>query len=267
MDLNDKKNDAKKQKGWAFDDQTGKSFKLEPEKWWDALAATFSILYSIAMLFFFSWLLFDICIGSKILVRFIFKDSAAQPPALFRLIAFTVIGGGLGGVINGIRSFIGWHCERKAFGWRFLWKNISLPLLGAILAAIVYAIIRGGIASFGGDFNLSEANATQEFSAFAVGSLAGYGSHKVFKWLDAQVDKLFKIQPGEAAKTTVPNLTDKTQEEAEAVLKEANLKLGKVDQKPVEDLTKVNKVIDQNPAPDSSAPAGSSVDIIVGLKA
>jgi hypothetical protein len=39
----------------------------------------------------------------------------------------------------------------------------------------------------------------QEFSAFAVSFLAGYDSHKVFKWLDARVDKLFKILRAENA--------------------------------------------------------------------
>ena len=266
-DLNNKTKETKKQEKTAVDEQTLQSFVVKPEKWWDTLAATFSILYSIAMLVFFSLLLLDICTRGKALLRLSLIDPSIHESALFRLIAFTVIGGGLGGVINGIRSFIGWHCERGAFGWRFIWKNISLPLLGAILAAIVYAIIRGGIAAFGGDFNLGEAGPAQEFSAFAVGSLAGYGSHKVFRWLDAQVDKLFKIPSAQATTTTVPDLTGKTQEEAKAVLKEANLELGEIDQKPVEDPAMLDKIINQNPLPETKAPAGSTVDITIATKA
>jgi len=38
-------------------------------------------------------------------------------------------------------------------------------------------------------------------------------------------------------------------------------------QKPVEELTKINQVIDQNPLPVSSAPIGTLVDIIIATKA
>ncbi|MFX0202554.1 MAG: PASTA domain-containing protein [Candidatus Hodarchaeota archaeon] len=261
------KPEKKRKKEWAWDEQTGKPFELEPEHWWDILAATVSILYSIAILLFFSWLLFEICTRGKASPELGLINPAWYESGLFRLIAFTVIGGGFGGVINGMRSFIGWHCERKAFGWRFVWKNISLPLLGAIMAAVVYAVIRGGIAAFGGDFNLSDVGTVQEFSAFGVGSLVGYGSHKVFRWLDAQVDKLFKITKTPPYTTKVPNLIDKTQEEAETLLKEANLELGEIEQKPEKDPNKINKIIDQNPPPDSTAPVGSSVDITVAIKA
>lgn len=267
MKQKDKNEEKSNKKEWARDDQTGKLFELETEQWWDILAATISIFYLIAMLIFFSLLLVDICTGGNTLLKLNLINAEMHKSALFRLIAFTIIGGGLGGVINGMRSFIGWHCERRAFGWRFVWKSISLPLLGATLAAVVYAVIRGGIAAFGGDFNLENAGAAQEFSAFAVGSLAGYGSHKVFRWLDAQVDKLFKITPESVATTKVPNLVDKTQKEAEVLLKEANLIIGKVDQKPEEDPNKTNKVIDQNPLPDTVAPTGSSVDITIAVKA
>jgi hypothetical protein len=263
----EKKPKPKKPKKYARDEQTGKIFELEPEMTWDILAATISVLYSIIMLVFFSWLLFELCTGSRFLWKFLsLENTEILDSTLFRLIAYTVIGGGLGGTINGIRSFIIWHCERKAFGWRFVWKNITLPLLGAVLAAIVYAIVRGGIAAFGGGFVVpTESGPTQAFSAFAVGAIAGYGSHKVFRWLDEQVNKLFKISP--PPETKVPDLKDKTKDEAETLLMEAKLNLGEVNYKPVEDPAKVDKVIGQNPLPDSKIPEGESVDITIGTKA
>lgn len=257
--------EEKKPEEFAQDEQTGKIFRLEQEKVADIAAATISILYSIVMLVFFSWLLFDICTGNKLLLTFFpLESSKLLDSPLFRLIAYTVIGGGLGGVINGIRSFIVWHCERRAYGWRFLWKNISLPLLGAVLAAIVYAIIRGGIAAFEGGFVPSEANGAQAFSAFAIGALAGYGSHKVFRWLDDKVNKLFRISP--TTETEVPDLIAKTKDEAEIMLKKANLILGEVDHEIIDDSEKIDKVIHQNPDPSSKIQVGGTVAITIGKK-
>ncbi len=255
----------KRTEEYAEDEQSGKVFKLEPEESWDIVAAIISILYSIAMLIFFSWLLLDFCTDNKSLLKVLdLQDAKILESPFFRLIAYTVIGGGLGGTINGIRSFIVWHCERKAYGWRFVWKNITLPLLGAVLAAIVYAIVRGGIAAFGGGFALTEQREVQGFTAFAIGALAGYGSHKVFRWLDDQVNKLFKISPTEEAK--VPDLTGKTKDEAEASLKEHTLNLGKVDYEPSADTEKIDKIIGQNPAPDTAIPVHGSVDITIATK-
>lgn len=44
------------------------------------------------------------------------------------------IGGGLGGTVNGIRSFLFWHCERIAFGRQFVCKYVTAPRVGATLA-------------------------------------------------------------------------------------------------------------------------------------
>lgn len=253
-------------KRFAIDEQTGKTFELIPERIWDVVAAIFSILYLIAWLVFFSWLLFDICIGRYLLIKLIIPEHAAiiKSP-LFRLIAYTIIGGGIGGIINGIRGFIVWHPERMSFGWRFMWKNITIPLVGAILAGVVYAIMRGGIAAFGGSFRPDEDFTTQAFAAFAIGALSGYGSHKVFRWLDEQVNKLFKM--AQIIEAKVPNLRGKSQQAAEAILREAGLKIGKLEMKVNDDPTKDDKIIDQNPPADSMIPIRGSVDITIAVKA
>lgn len=63
-----------------------------------------------------------------------------------------------------------------------------------ILAAIVYALTRAGIAVAGGDFAAGNDSTAQAFSAFAIGALPGYGSQKVFKWLDEHVNRWFGIK-------------------------------------------------------------------------
>ena len=162
---------------------TGRSFELVPEQTWDIIAATFSILYLVVMLVVFSGLLFAVLAGG----------SSREDNPIYILMAYTAIGGGLGAIVNGIRSFISWHADRKAFGRRYVWKYICLPFLGVALATMIYAFFRSGLVVFGGNFAPKDNFANQILSAFTIGAISGYGSHKVLKWLDEQVKRLFKI--------------------------------------------------------------------------
>jgi len=246
----------------AIDELTNKPFELWTEALWDTVAAAFSVLYLLVMLVFFCWALFDIYHGQNQVLTLIFSEDTTYPDSpLSRLIAYAVIGGGLGGVVNGFRSIISWHAERMAFGWRFIWKYITLPPLGAVLAAIVYAVVHCGIGVLGGGFAQGENSANQVLSAFAIGALSGYGSHQVFKWLDEHVKKIFT-----PAKVRVPDLTGKTQEEAEVALKRTHLKLGEVSQEVSDDPAKTDKVISQNPAAGSISSTGKFVDITIAIK-
>jgi hypothetical protein len=247
----------------AADEQTGKMFVLTPEKPWDIVAAAFSSLYLVVMLVFLSWLLFEICVGKGTLINWFGLINVADK-GLFRLIACTVIGGGLGGVVNGIRSLVVWHSERMAFGWRFVWKYVTHPLLGIILAAIVYAILRGGIAAVAGDITLEGDATPQSLAAFAIGALSGYGSHKVLIWLDGHVNKLFKVSQAEMVH--VPNVVGKSREDAEKMLKDVKLILGAVHEQPTEKAEDIGKVIRQDPAADSLITAGGKVNITMGVK-
>jgi hypothetical protein len=241
----------------VLDEQTGKSYKLVPEGGWDIFAAIVSILYLVAMLLFFSFLL-------ALLAGQSFQEEELNY-VVYLLILYAVIGGGLGGVVNGIRSFLAWHAEREAFGRRYLWKYITLPLLGAVLAAIVYALIRSGIVAVGGNFATGDNFTHQALAAFAIGALSGYGSHKVFKWLDGHVNRLFKI--GTTIGVTVPDLKGKTQSEAEVALKKCNLNLGNVSQKVGDDPAEVDKVVGQNPPAGAISSKGGTVDITIAIKA
>ncbi len=182
----------------VIDGITGRLVELVPEQTWDIIAATFSILYLVVMLIVFSGLLFAV----------LANQSSYEENPIYILMAYTAIGGGLGAIINGIRSFLGWHADRQAFGRRYIWKYISLPLLGAALAAMIYAFFRSGLVVFGGNFTPEENFANQALAAFAIGAISGYGSHRVLKWLDEKVKKLFKITETVEAKES--DLRDKT---------------------------------------------------------
>jgi len=256
-----------KPKRYVWDEQTGQMFELKDESPQDILAATVSIIYLMIMLAFFIWQLFDVWFGQyslAILVRYPNVERLNSPT--FHLLAYTIIGGGLGGVVNGIRSFLKWHTEYHAFGIRFWWKYFTLPWLGATLALFVYAIIRSGIAVFGSDAGITTTSISQSLSTLSVGALAGYGSRQVFIWLDAQVSKLFKV--GEAtqnAETAAPDLQNMTRDEAEKSLRGLDLK-GKELTEVSSDESAIDKVIKQNPPKESKIKIGETVEYTIAVK-
>jgi PASTA domain len=165
----------------------------------------------------------------------------------------------MGAAVNNLRSFVSWHAERRAFGWRFVWKYIALPPLGATLAVLVYGIIQSGMSVFNGGASLNSSAITL-FSAWATGTLAGYGSHKVFIWLDDKVNSLFKV---ETKKVIVPDVIGKSLAEAKQTLNDGQLRLGDVSQETSEPQM-AGKVIRQTPSGGTEIACESKVDLVIG---
>jgi hypothetical protein len=225
----------------------------------DRLTATLSMLYLLLALAFLSWLLFDTWIERNTFLSGLFRYDPTHErlnSSAFHLIAYTIIGGGLGGVVNGIRSCLIYY---HGFGRRYIWKYITAPWMGATLALIVYALIHSSIAVLGG-VTTPAVGTFQVLSNFAAGALAGYGSKDVFIWLDAQVHKLFKVTE------QVPQLKGKTEEAAASRLHSANLEVGSVTKVPHKDEDKVGTVIEQAPSADVPIDRGDPVDITVATK-
>lgn len=243
------------------DEQTGKSYEVVPEGTWDVVVAVLSILYLVVVLVTFTYLFFAIWTDYSIEI-----DDPKSP--VFLLMAYAVVGGGLGGAINGIRSFIGWHAEREAFKRRYVWKYISQPLIGVALAAMVYAFFRSGLVAFGGNFAPNENFANQALAAFAIGALSGYGSRRVLIRLDRLVKKLFKIADTDtdAVGIKVPDVKGMTLEEVKTILEKHNLVLGNISKEASDDPDTVDKVIRQNPPADSKSSKGGTVDITIATK-
>ncbi len=254
-------------KSHVRDPQTGDVFKLKREGRADAFWARVSALYLLAMLAVFFWLLFDIwsgkyCVANRLGCGTGYEARLATPT--FHFIAYTIIGGAMGGIVNGIRSLLFWHGDLQAFGGRYIWKYIYSPWLGATLALFVYAIIRSGIQVAGGGTTVPTTGTSQSLFTLALGVLVGYGSRQVFIWLDDQVNKLFKITP--AAQVTVPDLIGKTKKEAEDTLKNAKLNVGNVTEKPSEKSEEIDRVIEQSPIPNTSIPGDGSVSFTIAVK-
>lgn len=220
----------------------------------NAQSALLSIVYLLLMLGFFSWQLFDTWIGQHSLPRAVGYNPMGLDAPAFRLIAYTVIGGGLGGIVNGIRSLLHYY---HGFDRRHFWKYIAAPWMGATLGLLVFALIRSSVSLFGGGATTEEISTTQSLSNFAAGALAGYGSKDAFIWLDAQVHKLFRV-PQE-----VPAVIGKTVEAAVSRLHAADLELGEVSEVPQENGKPAGTVIEQVPSPEETIARGDEVDITV----
>jgi hypothetical protein len=149
---------------------------------------TICMFYLLLSIFFISWLLFDIWIGQHSLARWGGYELEPLNTPVFRLVFFTVLGGALGGVVNGIRSLLDHYPD---FDRRYAWKYIMAPWLGAALALVAYTLLNSGLSIFGAD-NVAGGSPAQILAMFSTGFLAGYGARDVFVWLDSQVARLFE---------------------------------------------------------------------------
>lgn len=247
---------------YVKDQQTGKVYIKIDEHWYDKVSAAISAIYSLAVIAYLTFMILYMLSG-----RYAFWPDAltnkianllTYPVA--KLILYTAIGGAMGAAVNNLRSFISWHAEDKAFGWRFIWKYIAMPPLGGTLAVLVYGILQGGMAVINGGAT-PENNQLTSLSAWATGTLAGYGSSKVFIWLDDKVNTLFKIDKKQVA---VPNLIGQSEDGARQMLSNAQLEVGTVS-KEVSD--QVDKVIKQSPIVATIIDCGSKVDMTIGIAA
>jgi len=235
---------------------TGNTSEIESDL--NRRAANASILYLLVLLAFFSWLLFDTWIKRHTLPSLVGYDRVLLNSPTFRLVAYAVIGGALGGIVNGIRSCLNHY---NGFQRRYAWKYLTAPWMGATLSLLVYALIRSSVAVFsGGTATDNNVSTPQALSNFAAGALAGYGSKDVFIWLDAQVHKIFQVSE------QVPDVTGKTEEAAVSRLQSANLELGEVSRVPQKDEARVGTVIDQSPSPAAPIDRGEAVDITVATR-
>jgi hypothetical protein len=240
------------------DEQTGKFYKLVLENETASRWAAFGGSYLLAAAFILLFGLLVVWNGGSAWGWFGLGSLAAKADAspLFRVFAFALIGGGLGGILNEIRSFIKWHAELNAFGPRFIWKTVMAPWQGAILGLVVVALMKAGLVVLGANFNPDKAGAQQAVAMFAVGVIGGYGSLNVLKWLDLRVTQLFATP---AAALMTPNLTGLTSQDAKDALAQLGLHVGKITPPGA-----TGTIINQLPTPGAPIRRNTTIDFVIG---
>jgi hypothetical protein len=220
-----------------------------------SVEAIASILYLLLALALMGWLLFDTWIDRHTLAGWAGYDlSHLQKPG-FHLVAYTLIGGAMGGILNGIRSVLIYYV---GFDRQYLWKYIAAPWMGAALALLGYALLRSTVAVLGGQGTGVQANTSQMLANFAIGALAGYGAKDVFIWLDAQVGKLFGVP------VSTPDVQGKSEGTAVGDIQAQQLAVGSVTTVPT-DVAAVGTVVNQAPAPDTTTMRGDPVNLTVAI--
>jgi hypothetical protein len=244
---------------WVVDETTGDVYKLEREGVGDIWSASLSGLYLFFALGLFAWLLFAVW-SRRFLPCNLTNSLPTGPTAKSFMYGF--IGGGLGATSGEFYSFLFWHAKKRGFGWRFFWKSIFAPWIGATLALIVVALLHGGVGLLGAQFGDGHNSSQQVISMFGLGALAGFGTHDVTNWLDDLIGTVFKRRKKTSGMTKVPTLVNMTKDRALDTLNAASLVLGGASFQ--ENPEKVGMVVSQSPAAGSAIAVGDSVNIVIG---
>lgn len=161
------------------------------------------MFYFIILLFLAFWFFLDVWSGNLRSMQWMGVQLEALPNpeedlALLRTIGFTLVGGFLGSVLYQIRLLYQYYLKLKEYDYRWIGKYVTAPWESAAMSMIVLALIRGGVTLFGGSQG-TEINDTNNFAAFGVGALVGFGMRDVVGWIGDLVRTMFKAKETEKA--------------------------------------------------------------------
>jgi hypothetical protein len=164
----------------------------------------------IVLLFSF-WFLFDTWSANFSLMRWIGVRGEVLDDPLLRTIGFTLVGGVIGNVLYMIRQLFTYYAKLKTYDPRWLGKYITGPWEGAGMALVVLALIRGGVAVFGGSMG-TDVTGASNFAAFGTGALVGFGMREVVGWLEGLVKTMFTNKEPEGTKGSAQDGETETRE-------------------------------------------------------
>lgn len=150
------------------------------------------IIYYLALIIGLFWLLVDVWSGNfKAMQALGVGGSQLQQP-LLKTINYTVVGAMFGNVLFQIRSLFTFYLDNDGndYDERWLGKYLIGPFESAALSLVVLALIRGGVALFGGQSG-PITTSTNNFAVFGVGSLIGFGMRDALIWLRTMAGTMF----------------------------------------------------------------------------
>lgn len=159
------------------------------------------MFYFIILLFLAFWFFLDVWSGNLRSMQWMgVQLEALRNPeedlALLRTIGFSLVGGFLGSVLYQIRLLYRYYLKFNKYDHRWIGKYVTAPWESAVMSMIVLALIRGGVTLFGGSQG-TEVNDTNNFAAFGVGALVGFGMRDVVGWIGDLVRTMFKAKESE----------------------------------------------------------------------
>ncbi len=113
-------------------------------------------------------------------------------PAIYSFIA-----GLLGAAVYAFRGFY-WAVgpqvaadRRYQYDPNWTWWYIARPIMGAFLGGFTYALVRGGVATFGGG---GAGGGGTQAAFFTVAFLAGFSMTEVLNWATAAAERVFNAR-------------------------------------------------------------------------
>jgi len=116
-----------------------------------------------------------------------------------QLLLLAMLAGALGSFVHALKSFSDFVGNRTLTASWFWWY-ITRPFLGAALAVIFYAVLRGGFMAG----TPADAKAVNQFGVVAVGALVGMFADKATDKLAEIFDTLFKGSDNRGGKLAAP---------------------------------------------------------------
>ncbi len=108
----------------------------------------------------------------------------------------TMLGGAMGNVMYNIRVMYQHYIKRGDYDPKWWGKYFSGPFEAAVLALVVYALLRGGVAAMAGlPMNMeppTDAMGTTVLAALGLGALVGFSIRDVVGWLQSLSETLFR---------------------------------------------------------------------------
>lgn len=168
-------------------EESGPSDKKE---WYIFWQVNFLSLYYLLLLFLAFWFLLDTWSGNFSVMRSLGLKGESLTNPLLKTISYIVVGGFFGSILFQIRQLYHWYIKKDAYSYRWFGKYITAPWESAAMALVVMAIIRGGVALFGGSGG-TDVTATNNFAAFGTGALVGFGMRDAVGWIGNIVRSIF----------------------------------------------------------------------------
>ncbi len=109
----------------------------------------------------------------------------------------TILGGAIGNVLYSIRVLFIHYVKKCDYDPRWAGKYVSGPFEAAVLSLVVYALLRGGVASMTGvsltaDVESETQMATVILAALGLGALVGFSIRDVVGWLQNLSATIFR---------------------------------------------------------------------------
>lgn len=149
-------------------------------------------VYLTVSVLLWGWLLLDVAFNNFKLFYWLDLNLPTQHEklVLFKMALYSLIGGAFGGISFGMMN-LQRHTTANGFKIAYTGDYLFRPFGAAMLAVVVFALIRGGVLTIlGADTNIEPSTAST-LSSFGIGFLSGFSSAEVVKTFNRLSKNIF----------------------------------------------------------------------------